>query len=116
VIRPNKYRARKASCGAGHTHDSRAEARRCDELRLLAKCGEIEALTFQPVFHFTVDGRQVKHPNGRRACFTPDFQYRERGGKLVCEDVKGVRTEGYVTRLAFFRAFYPYIELREIKR
>lgn len=43
----NKYGAKKASCLYGHTHDSRKEARRCNELHLLQKAGAIKDLEAQ---------------------------------------------------------------------
>lgn len=111
----NKYGARKAACRHGHTHDSGREAKRCDELHLLLRAGEIERLEQQPRFFFEVDGRPVKHGNGRRACFTPDFSYWDRhSGSRIVEDAKGMRTPDYVLRAAFFRALFPDITLREV--
>jgi hypothetical protein len=39
-----KYRAIKAQCNAGHTHDSKREAVRCNELHILQAAGEITDL------------------------------------------------------------------------
>ena len=113
--RPNKYGAQKATCRAGHCHDSRHEARRCDELHLLLRAGEIERLEQQPQYWFSIDGRQVKHPNGRRVGMKPDFRYWDRlSGTEIVEDAKGVRTEAYVLRVAMFRALFPKIDFREV--
>lgn len=113
--RGNKYGARKTPCSYGHTHDSGREAKRCNELHLLLRTGEIERLEQQPKFFFEIDGRQVKHQNGRRAVFTPDFSYWDRQtGLRVIEDAKGMRTPDYVLRAAFFRALHPDIILREV--
>lgn len=113
--RQHKYGAKKAQCAHGHTHDSQREARRCDELHLLERAGEIEGLEREPKFYFSIEGRQVKHSNGRRAVFTPDFAYWDRqSGQRIVEDSKGFRTKDYVLRAAFFRAFYPDLVLREV--
>jgi hypothetical protein len=42
-----KYRAVKAQCRAGHTHDSKREAIRCDELHILEAAGKISNLMIQ---------------------------------------------------------------------
>lgn len=113
--RPNKYHAKKATCQHGHTHDSRREAGRCNELHLLQRAGDIEDLEQQPQFWFIIDGKPVKHENGRRVGFKPDFRYVDRhSGCDIVEDAKGVRTEAYVLRAAMFRALFPTIVLREV--
>ena len=111
--RGHKYRAIRTECGhCAKPHPSKAEARRCTELHLLQSQGIIKGLECQPKFFFQVNGETVKHPNGRRAVFTPDWRYVE-GDKSIVEDCKGMRTADYVTRIAFFRAFYPYLTLIE---
>ena len=74
-------------------------------------------LQVEPQHYFvTADGREVKHQNGRRAGYKPDFSYVENGVK-VCEDVKSVATmtEAATLRMTFFRHFHPDIDLRIIK-
>lgn len=113
--RPNKFNARKQPCQHGHVHDSGREAKRCNELHILLRAGEIERLEQQPKYWFEINGKQVKHPNGRRVGFTPDFRYWDRlSGTQIVEDAKGVRTEAYVLRAAIFRALHPDIVLREV--
>lgn len=112
--RPNKFGARKSPCQHGHTHASAKEARRCNDLHLLQRAGEIVGLEVEPVFTFAVEGKPVTHLNGRRAIYTPDFSYIEKGQK-VCEDVKGgsaTNTEASTLRLAFARAMWPSIDWR----
>jgi hypothetical protein len=111
----NKYRAKKAQCANGHTHDSGREAKRCDELHVRLAAGEITELEIQPQYWFVNNDRQVKHENGRRVGFKPDFDYYEIAtDKTVAEDSKGFRTADYVLRAAIFRALFPYVELREV--
>lgn len=112
--RSNKYKAKKTACAQGHLHDSKREAKRCDELRLLQRAGKIEGLTIQPRFEFVVNGSKVKMGNGQFARYTPDFEYME-NGQLVAEDTKGFKTEAFALRAALFRHCFPHIELRVTK-
>ena len=109
-----KYRAVKAQCGAGHTHDSKREAIRCNELHILQAAGEITDLTIHPQYWFVINGRQLKHPNGRRVGYKSDFEYIE-NGMLVTEDVKGVVVRDWPLRRAVFKALFPNHDLRETK-
>jgi hypothetical protein len=109
-----KYRAVKAQCGAGHTHDSKREAIRCNELHILQAAGEITDLTIHPQYWFVINGRQLKHPNGRRVGYKSDFEYIE-NGMLVTEDVKGVIVRDWPLRRAVFKALFPNYDLRETK-
>lgn len=113
----HKYHAVEADCGFGHKHPSKREARRCAELHLLQRAGEIADLRVEPFFPFTVNGAVLKHGNGRRVGYRPDFVY-ERGDRRIAEDVKSpaTRTEAYVLRSVLFRALYPEIELVEVAR
>lgn len=129
--RGNKFGAKRTNCRQGHTHASGAEARRCDELTLLERGGHIRKLEQQPVFHFTLDGRQMTDMRGRAVRYTADFRYEERflcgalphdpllgvyNWREVVEDVKSTATmtEAAVLRLAMVRFFYPGIDLRTV--
>jgi hypothetical protein len=112
-FRRNKYGASKAHCSAGHEHDSKREAKRCNELRILQRAGEIEDLRFQPQFYFVINGQPVKHDNGRRAGVKLDFAYVEEGAE-ICEDSKGFSVRDWPLRKAVFKACFPSIELREV--
>lgn len=113
--RPNKYRAEKATCRAGHGHASKREARRCDELHLLLRAGEIEDLQQQPQFFFEVNGQPLKHDNGRRAGYTADFSFIDRqSAKRIVEDTKGMSVRDWPLRKALFRACFPDLILREV--
>jgi hypothetical protein len=109
-----KYRAVKAQCNAGHTHDSKREAIRCNELHILQAAGEITDLTIHPQYWFVINGRQLKHSNGRRVGYKSDFEYVE-NGMLVTEDVKGVVVRDWPLRRAVFKALFPNHDLRETK-
>lgn len=109
-----KYRAVKSQCNAGHTHDSKREAIRCNELHLLQDAGEITDLTIHPQYWFVINGKQLKHANGRRVGYKSDFEYME-NGMLVTEDVKGVIVRDWPLRRAVFIALFPHHHLRESK-
>jgi hypothetical protein len=109
-----KYRAVKSQCKTGHTHDSKREAMRCNELHILEAAGEINDLTIHPQYWFVINGRQLKHPNGRRVGYKSDFEYIE-NGMLVTEDVKGVVVRDWPLRRAVFKALFPNHDLRETK-
>ena len=113
-----KWKAKKSYCRNGHNHDSLAEAKRCDELHLMLGFGEIEDLIVWPKFFFVIDGRQLKHDNGRRVGVTLDFGYVMNGREIV-EDVKPSRkvadSRDWPIRKAVFRALFPTYELREIR-
>ena len=112
-----RHFARKTVCNAGHTHYSKAEAKRCDDLHLLQSAGKIVGLKVSPRFYFSIDGREIKMGNGQVARYTGDFTYIE-GNRQVVEDVKA--KNGFVERdvplrMAIFRACYPDIELRIVR-
>lgn len=112
-----KWKAKKAYCAEGHKHDSISEARRCDELHDMQKLGYIDDLIVWPQFWFVINGRQVKHDNGRRLGVKLDFGYTLNGNDVV-EDVKGSKatdSRDWPIRKAVFRALFPTIELREIR-
>lgn len=109
----NKYNARKTPCAQGHTHDSGREAKRCNDLHMLQRAGEISDLKIQQQFRFSIDGRAVKLKNGHHAGIKIDFLYRE-NGQAIAEDSKGFVVRDWPLRRAIFCALYPHIELREV--
>ncbi len=90
----NKYRNVKTEID-GIVFDSRKEANRYRELRLLEKAGEIQGLVVQPCFVITVNGSKV-------CSYKADFRYeqinrgkdglRVHGLTNVVEDVKSEAT------------------------
>ena len=113
--RGNKYGAKVRGCQNGHQHPSIHEAKICDELHLLVRAGQITDLVREPQFFFSINGVQVKHKNGRRVGYKPDFGYTDvASGRRVVVEAKGLYVRDYVLRAAIFRALYPDIELREL--
>jgi hypothetical protein len=98
--RPRKYRSQPTAVN-GILFDSKKEAGRYSELRLLESVGAIRDLKLQPRFDLIAcNGEIVGH-------FTPDFQYWSL--ELVClvvEDVKSeaTKTTAYRLRKRLFEA------------
>lgn len=112
----NKYFAKKTECKQGHTHASKAEARRCGELHLMQRRGEIADLEVEPQFWFSIDGKQLKHGNGHKVGYKADFLYTDLGTEeRVVEDVKGVSVRDWPLRKAIFTALNPHLVLREVR-
>lgn len=107
-----KYHNRKTEVD-GIVFDSKAEARRYEELRQMERMGLITSLDRQVTFKL-ITGK--KWSNGRKhrdTVYKADFTYFE-DGKLVVEDVKGFRTEGYRIKRELMKDRYN-IEIKEVK-
>ena len=87
---------------------SQAEARRYRELTLLQAAGEIDRLECQPRFPLVVNGVKVGEYRG-------DFRYTETAtGRVVTEDVKGVRTQVYTLKKRLVEALYG-VKIAEVE-
>lgn len=109
----SKYRNRKTTID-GITFDSKAEARRYAELKLLEKVGEIRDLELQPRFRL-VDGFKKNGKVFRPIDYIADFKYVDREGKTIVEDVKGKETEVFKIKQKLFEMKYPGLELKIVK-
>ena len=83
----------------GYTFDSKAEARRYGDLKLMERSGDISGLAVHPRFKI-LEGRTWNGKRYQAAHYTADFQYRE-GNKIVVEDVKSsaTKTTAFVLRM-----------------
>lgn len=96
-----KYGAKKTHCGAGHLHDSKLEAGRCDMLTAKEQAGEITHLVQQPEFRCIVDGKLVCR-------YVADHGYRMAGSGLhIVEDTKGKLTPVFSLKKKLVEAIYP---------
>lgn len=111
--RSNKYGAIKETVD-GIVFDSRLEARRYGQLKLLERAGTIRGLRVHPVYPIIIDGEPVKMRNGHAAKYTADFSYFE-GNESVTEDCKGFVVRDWPLRRAIIEAIYK-ITIREINR
>jgi len=115
----NKYHAKKTIVD-NITFDSKKEAGRYGELRILERAGEITDLVCQPVYvlqeGFIYRGRKIQ-PITYRA----DFSYSEKHTVFldkwidVVEDVKGVQTQLFKVKAKMFKRIYPEIEFRIVE-
>ena len=89
----------------GITFASKAEAKRCAELRLLERAGEISGLTTQPRF-LLQESFKYGGKTERAIEYVADFQYVSgRDGHTrfeVVEDKKGFKTEAYKLKRKLF--------------
>lgn len=90
---------------SGHRFDSKLEARRFEDLRLLQKAGAISKLEVHKHWDLHVNNIQIGY-------YEADFTYQE-GGKTVIEDAKGFMTPLYRWKKKHVLAEYG-IEIREI--
>lgn len=92
----NKYRNRKVTID-GETFDSKREAQRYQELRLLMRAGEIADLQRQVVFELIPAQKICGKVLERSVKYIADFVYMQDGNRVV-EDTKGVRTKEYIIK------------------
>jgi hypothetical protein len=77
----------------GMLFDSKREAARWQELKLLERAGEITELERQ------VEYELIPKQKGERAAkYIADFRYVDHEGKTVVEDTKGVKTPVYILK------------------
>lgn len=104
----NKYRNIKTEVD-GILFDSKKEAKRYKELKLLERAGEISSLILQPKYTFP-----VKYDSGRFIIYKADFQYLDKAThSQIVEDVKGMKTDVYKIKKAMMKHFHN-IEVQEI--
>lgn len=93
----NKYHSKKVNID-GITFDSKKEANRYCELKLLEKAGEIDCLKRQVKYELIpaqrLDGKVVE----RAVHYIADFVYKDKDGELIVEDTKGFRTADYIIK------------------
>lgn len=97
-------------------YDSKKEAKRAAELKLLEKAGVISNLQEQVVYELIP--AQYRIVNGKKKCieraikYIADFQYVENGNTVV-EDVKGFRTDVYRIKKKLMLYFHN-IRIKEV--
>ena len=88
----------------GHTFDSKAEARRYSELKMLAAADEIMGFGLQPSFVL---------PGSIR--YRPDFIVCGKDGTVWVEDVKGYETKDFKLKKKLWDSHYKWLELKIVK-
>lgn len=115
-----KYNATKVTID-GHTFDSKHEANRYLELKLLERAGTIADLRLQVEFElipnqysteerYGKNGKQLKDKQvllERKCCYVADFVYVDnKTGKTVVEDTKGFKTADYILKRKMLLYFH----------
>lgn len=91
----SKYNAKKTEVD-GIIFDSKKEAKRYTELKILEQTGEITGLQRQVPYELIPEQRDESGKVLEQACrYKADFVYRTKDGKEVVEDAKGAPTEVY---------------------
>lgn len=106
-----KYRAKKTVID-GIKFDSKKEAKRYIVLKALEGKGEIEKLMLQPRF-LLQEGFRKNGKAYRKIEYVADFMY-EQDGKLIIEDVKGIKTDVYKLKQKLFEKKYQDLTIKEI--
>ena len=101
----SKYRNIKTEVD-GIIFDSKAEARRYTQLKLLEKANEISDLRLQYPFECKINEKKI-------CTYKADFHYFE-GDQWVIEAVKGFRTQGYNHKKKLVEALHG-VEIREVR-
>ena len=125
----NKYKAVKTTID-GITFDSKREAKRYTELKILEKAGHITHLELQPEYQITVNGVKICKYKADFRYFTVRAESNERSynskgewqtptmtgdkeGQIV-EDSKGFKTPIYRLKKKLVEALYPGTQIREV--
>jgi hypothetical protein len=108
--RPHKYGAEATVIGE-ERFSSKKEARRWQELLLLARAGEITDLERQYPIHLEGQNGPLRTPTGKVMKYVADFRYFDRRiNAWVIEDSKGFVTKEFAIKKAVLEAMG--IELR----
>jgi hypothetical protein len=92
----------------GLRFDSKKEAKRWTDLKLLEKTGMISDLQRQVRIELVPKG-----PKNRAVHYVADFTYKGALGEIHVEDVKGYRTDVYKLKRALFAHRYQ-MEIEEV--
>ena len=100
----------------GITFDSKLEARRYSELKLLERAGEITDLQLQVKYTLIpsqkLNGKVVE----RAVTYTADFVYvLKSSGETVVEDTKGMKTDKYILKRKMMLYFHG-IRIKEVTK
>ena len=109
-----KYRAIRTMVD-GIYFDSKREANRYSELKMMEKAAIINSLKLQPEFKCMVNGKKV-------CTYKADFEYlivddigpQGQIGYYIVEDVKGFKTPVYRLKKKLVEACYPGTVIKEI--
>ena len=100
----------------GIKFDSKLEAKRYTELKLLEKQGLIKDLTIQPSYEL-IPSFKKNNKTYRKTQYIADFSYYDVDlDKTIVEDTKGFKTDVYLLKKKLFEYNYPNLTIREVTR
>lgn len=100
----------------GHKFDSKLEAQRYTELKLMLKQGLISNLELQKPYEL-IPSFKKNNKTFKKASYIADFVYYDNElGKVIVEDTKGFKTDLYTLKKKMFEYLYKDLTIREIKR
>lgn len=125
----NKYRNKKVTID-GEAFDSKREARRYQELKLLERCGAISDLKRQVTYELIPTQREKStrvYTKGRKngqpiegkviekaVTYVADFVYIDKAtGKTIVEDSKGFHTKDYILKRKML-LYFKGIKIHEV--
>jgi hypothetical protein len=109
----NKFRNTRVEVD-GYWFDSKAEAARYKDLKLLEQGKEIRLLQVHPRYELQPPFVDNDGKKQRSIVYEADFSYIE-GEKRVVEDVKGAVTKDYALKAKLFRYRYSSLVYRVLK-
>jgi len=90
----------------GITFDSKKEAKRYTELKILESAKLISHLELQPEY-LLIERTMINGKNHRAIIYKADFKYYDNEkNKLIVEDVKGYKTDVYALKKRLMKAKY----------
>lgn len=111
----SKYNAKKTTVD-DIEFDSKREAERYCELKLLERGKEIRNLVLQPRFLLQDKFKDKHGKTHRKIEYVADFLYIDKDDKAIVEDVKGVLTDVYkIKKKMFLKIYDEQYEFREIR-
>ena len=100
----------------GIKFDSKLEARRYNELKILERAKEIKDLRRQVTFELQPSYKK-NNKTIRAINYVADFVYYDSIRKqTIIEDTKGFKTDVYKLKKKIFEYKYPDLEIKEVKR
>ena len=94
----NKYKSIKVEID-GIKFDSKKEAARYGQLKLLKRAGEITKIELQPRYDIIINGKFC-------GFYKADFRITWKTGAVTIEDVKGMKTPVYSLKKKIIEAMY----------
>lgn len=99
----------------GIKFDSKKEAKRYNELKLLEKAHIIKELELQKKFELQPKFINNSNEHIRAIYYIADFYYYDNEqNKYIVEDVKGYRTDVYRLKKKLFEYEYPNLVIKEL--